>query len=327
MPASRCSGSGSAVVAGVPAAVRDDLFAETFVRPLQECVARVVGDLHEPSGEVEQHRQQTDARRQQPEDRVVRGQSGDPDDPDRADDGCGHRTHPPDDHHGNEAQRCVDHEEAPGAGEGDVGVGATQQGAAHPRQRSCDGEGTDLLPGRAHLVGGGSVLVVAHRHDRAAHPAVPEPAGDQQDHREDDQDHVVVGALTGEGEGEELAGHERQVGTVRGCATQDIQAEEVLLGRQGEDEGDHGQIETFDPQRAEPEDRGQHGGAGGGGGDGQPEGHSPLHQAGGEQCTQAGESHLAEGQLTQPSREHGQRRGADREGQHLGEGLLRWTVS
>ena len=138
-------------------------------------------------------------------------------------------------------KRRVHHEEASRPAEGDVGVGAAEQGAAHPRQRPGEGEGTDLLPGRAHAVGGGRVLVVAHRHDGTADAAVAEPAGDQEDHRQDDEDHVVVGALAREGQREELAGNERQVGTVRGRAAQDAEAEEVLLGGQGEDEGDHGQ--------------------------------------------------------------------------------------
>ena len=92
-----------------------------------------------------------------------------------------------------------------------------------PGQCAGDGEGPDLLPGGTDLVGGGGVLVVAHRHDGAADSAVPEPAGHQEHHGEDDQDHVVVRALTGEREREEFAGHERKVGTVRrlprsGCA-------------------------------------------------------------------------------------------------------------
>ena len=55
-----------------------------------------------------------------------------------------------------------------------------------------------------------------HRHDGAADSAVPESAGDEEDHRENDEDHVVVGALAREGEREQLPGDEGQVGSVGG---------------------------------------------------------------------------------------------------------------
>ena len=150
-----------------------------------------------------------------PEHLVVGGQGGDPDDPDGADDRSGDRAHPTDHHHGHEAQRDVDDEEAARSAERDVGVGAAEQGTTHARQCSRNGEGADLLPGRPHPVGGGGVLVVAHRHDGSPDAAVPEPAGDQEHDGQNDEDHVVVRALAREREREELARDERQVGPVR----------------------------------------------------------------------------------------------------------------
>ena len=146
--------------------------------------------------------------------------------------------------------------------------------------------------------------------------------GDQEHHGQNDQHDVVVRALAREGQREELARHERQVGPVGRGPTQNPETEEVLLRRQGEHEGDDGEVEPFDPQRAEPEDHGEDSRAGRGGDDGEPEGHASFDQAGGKERAEAGEGHLAERQLAQPAGEDGQRGGADGESQNLGEGLL-----
>ena len=177
-----------------------DVLAESPVGPVQQGITRVVGDLHQPAGEVEQHGQQPDTRGQQPEDLIVGSERGNTDDPDGADDRGRHRSHTTDHHHGDEAQGDVDDEEAPGSAERHVGIGATQQRATHASQRPRNGEGADLLPDRPDPVSGRGVLVVAHRHDGPPDAAVPEPVGDQEHHRQNDEDDVVVGALTREGE-------------------------------------------------------------------------------------------------------------------------------
>ena len=210
------------------------------------------------------------------------------------------------------------------SGEGDVGEGASEQRATQAGQRPREREGSDLLPRRRHRVGGGGRLVVAHRHDGAPHPAVPEAAaapGGPAPGRRGPRSSTCAGP--GRMRNAVCRGRTGRSAPSGESPAEERQEVEVLLGRQGEDEGDDGQIQAVDPQRAEPDaptasraeatvvvD------------DGQPERDAVVDQAGGEQGPEPGEGHLPERQLAQPSGEHGQRRGADGEGQHLGEELL-----
>ena len=114
-----------------------------------------------------------------------------------------------------------DQEEAPGRRRCSRSAPASRA-PPMPGQRTRHGEGPDLHPRpgapgtrRPRFSLSRTALMVRPTH------AVPEPAEHQEDHGQNDQDHVVVGALARELEETQLARHERHVGPVGRAAREE----------------------------------------------------------------------------------------------------------
>ena len=116
-----------------------------------EGAAGPVGDLDEPTREVEEQHEQAEARRQERHDRVAGNERGQPDDPEGAEHGADGRAHAADDDHGDEGERALDEERSDRPKDHLLGD-AAEQATTDPGDPAGQGERPQLRRRRSNRV-------------------------------------------------------------------------------------------------------------------------------------------------------------------------------
>ena len=154
---------------------------------------RAVADLDEPAGEVERRTSSPMLRGEQRDEVVVGEERRQADDPDRAEDGAGHRAQPADHDHGHDQQRVVDAEvrgrSAPPGCWRRAGTRRRRRGR-RPGRRPAS-----FVRGGRHRVRGRRVRVVAHPDRGPADAARPQAGDDDDGDGEHGEGDVVEGPL------------------------------------------------------------------------------------------------------------------------------------